>query len=60
MCGNPVGTFPIKQRINGELFMDRIAALYKGQKGVRVVTNKGDQPVAASLLKEQVYLAQKF
>jgi len=43
--GNPVMTFPIKKRINTELFIDRMAALYKGETLIRVGTNAGDQLV---------------
>jgi len=44
-CGNAVKTFPIKKRINTELFIDRMAAFYKEKTLVRVITNEGDQPV---------------
>jgi len=41
-----VTTFPIKKRINADLFFDRIAALYIGESRIRVGANEGDQPVA--------------
>jgi len=42
----PLMTFPIKKRINNELFIDRMAALYMGETPIRGVTNEGNQPVA--------------
>jgi len=32
-------TFPIKKRINTELFIDRTVALYIGEAWIRVFTN---------------------
>jgi len=41
---NPVMTFPLKKRINTELFIVRIRdALYIGETRIRVVTDEGDQ-----------------
>jgi len=34
-CENPVVIFPIRKRINTELFMDRMAALYLGETPIR-------------------------
>jgi len=39
-CGNPEMTFPIKKRINTELFNERTAALYIRKTLIREVTNK--------------------
>jgi len=44
--GNAEITFPIKKRINAELFIDRMTILFKGETQIRVVTNEGDQSVA--------------
>jgi len=35
-------TFPIKKRINTELFVERTAAFYKGVAGIRVKINEVD------------------
>jgi len=59
MCGNQVTTFPIKKRINTELFIDRTATLYMVETQIREEITEGDEPVDTSLLMEQVYLAQK-
>jgi len=46
-------TFPlIKKRINAEKFIVRRAALYIGETQNRVATNKGDQRVGNTWLKE--------
>jgi len=42
---NPVMTFPIKLRINTELFIDRLVALYIGETLIRMLTKQDDQPV---------------
>jgi len=42
------------KRINTKLLIDRTAALYKGEAQIGIVTNKGDQQVGTSWLKEQV------
>jgi len=36
-------TFPIKIRIDTEMFIDRASGLFKEKTQVRVVTNEGDQ-----------------
>jgi len=46
MCESPVMTFPIKKRINTELFIDRTAALNIKENWIREETSEGDQPVA--------------
>jgi len=51
-------TFPIKKRINTELFIVRSAALYIGKTRIRVETKKGDQPVGTSWLEQRVYTLQ--
>jgi len=38
---NPVMTFPIKNQINIELFIDRVTSII-------VLTNEGDQPAGTS------------
>jgi len=45
-------SFPMRKRINTELPVDRMAALYMGETQARMVSNEGDQPV----LEERVYL----
>jgi len=45
---NPLMIFPTKKRIHTELFIDKMAALYKGETWFRVATNEGDQQVGTS------------
>jgi len=40
VCGISMITFPIKKRIDTEMFIHRMAALYKGEDQIRVVTKK--------------------
>jgi len=56
---NPVMTFPIKKRVNTELFIYRMAALYIAESWVRDMTNEGNQCIGTSWLQEQANLAQK-
>jgi len=44
ICVKPVMTFPIKKRINTELFIDRTPPLYKPETGLGMI-KKGSQPV---------------
>jgi len=53
---NPVMSFPIKRRINTDLFIDRMAALYLVESWIRHRTNEGDQRVGTSWMEEQAYL----
>jgi len=48
MCKNLVMAFPIKKRINTELFTDRMTALHIGETQIRDVTNVADEPVSTS------------
>jgi len=43
-CENPAVTFPIKKKINTELFIHKTAAFSIGETGIRVVANEDDQP----------------
>jgi len=43
VCENPIMAFPIKKRINTELFIDSTTAIYIGETLIRVVTNEGDR-----------------
>jgi len=36
-CENPLATYPIMKKIITELFIDRMAALYTGERPMRVV-----------------------
>jgi len=46
VCENLMMTFPIKKRINSELFIGRMAALNIGETRIGVATHEGYQPVA--------------
>jgi len=45
MHENPALAFPIKKRIRTKLFIDRTAALNRGETQNSGLTNEGDQPV---------------
>jgi len=46
----------LKKRINTELFIDRMAALFTGETRIRVVTNEGDQGIGTTWLEERYTL----
>jgi len=56
---NPVMTFPIKDEINTELFIDRVVALCIGETWIRVVTDEGDPTVVPVYLAQKCYLDLK-
>jgi len=44
-------TFPIKKRIDTELYIDRTIGLYIVKPRIRVMTDEGNQPVARAGLR---------
>jgi len=56
---NPVMTFPIKKRINTELFIERMAALFLRFTSIWVKTSEGVEPVSTRWLVKRAHLGQK-
>jgi len=62
VCENPVMTFPIKQRINNEMFIDRTTAPQTGKTQLRVGTNKlmrGSSIYSAILISKGVGMREQ-
>jgi len=59
VCEIPGRTFLIKKKINTEQFIDRMAALFRGETQISVATDEEDQSAGTSQSDEQTYLVQK-